>query len=651
MRILFIICTLLMGQHLLAQNSYNPVQWASQPKLHTVEPKFAEASAVYVLDKRQTEYVIEKDGFFVYRTLHRIVHINNDKGIEAFNKVYLPFNEGLEMVEVKARTILPGGKIIELDKKNIKEIKDEEGNTYKIFAIDGLTKGCEVEYLYTLKKYPVFFGSDIYTTPTPTMQAQWNLITPAHLLFEAKSYNGLGESKDSIDKEKRFLTISSGNISEAAEEKYSMYQANLKRVEYKLSFNKAKNATERLFTWNELAQKAYSIYTALTEKDVKKIKDLLKEAGIEQRTTELDKIKKIEKYIKKNFIPRDDISIEDGDDMVKAIKTKVMSERAYGKLFAGMLKAAAVDFQIVLTGDRTDYMVDRNFENWNNAKNLLFYFPGTDKYLAPTEVEYRYPWIPPYWAGMQSVFCVTTTIGNFTTAMAEIRTIPFEDYTHSFSNLVVNVKLDKEDALLLDIKQLYGGYTAVNYKAPFVFLPAEEQKAALKEMVKFSTNSENMLSHKLENAQLDMDDPYKPFVINAQVRSTQLIERAGEKYLLKIGELIGEQTQLYEAKPRETGIDIYYPHALVRDIEIEIPEGYEIKNVADLNFNLVHKENENVTMGFVCTYEQQGNKLKVRIQEDYKNVIYPAQQYDAFKKVINAAADFNKVVLILDKKA
>src|SRR5688500_12482945 len=125
-------------------------QWKPNPKLHTVDEKYKDAAAVYILDKKVNEFNIEKDGFFLYRTVHRIVHINNDQGIETFNKVYLPFSEGIEMVDVKARTILANGKVIELNKNNIKEIKDKEGNEYKIVAIDELTKNCDVEYIYTL---------------------------------------------------------------------------------------------------------------------------------------------------------------------------------------------------------------------------------------------------------------------------------------------------------------------------------------------------------------------------------------------------------------------------------------------------------------------------------------------------------------------
>lgn len=643
--------SLFFSTSILAQSNYVKEQWQPAPALHAITEKYKEAAAVYVLDKKASEYVIEKDGFFVYRTVHRIVHINNDKGIENFNKVYLPFGEGVELLDVKARTILPGGKVMELNNANIKDIKDDEGNDYKIFAIDGLTKNCEVEYFFTVKKVPSYFGSDFISSKIPSMQSRWELITPATLVFETKTFNNLPQVKDSSNSTKRFLWMDAENVDEAADEKYAMYDADLKRIEYKLAYNKSKNEKERLFTWNELAKKAYSIYSDVSEKEVKKLKDVADDMGILKSSSNVEKITAIENYIKKNFIVRKDISSDDADDLTKILKTKVISERANLKLFLSLLNIAAVPNQLVFCGDRSDYTIDRSFENWNNAANNLIYFPEQKKFIAPSQIEYRYPWIPPTWAGSLGLFCVPTTIGNYTTALSELKMIPLESYEHNFSNLTVKASFDKDDALLLQVQQSYGGYSAVNYRAAFAFAPAEEQDKFLKELIKFGTNSENMLTHSFENKDLEQKDAYLPFIINAKVRSTQLFDMAGSKYLIKVGELIGQQAEMYETKKRENKIVLYYPHSLVRDIELTIPEGYKINNLQDLNINQVYKEGDVVTIGFVSNYELSGNILKIKIREDYRNVTYPIEQYEVFKKIINASADFNKVVLVIDKKS
>jgi hypothetical protein len=631
-----------------AQTAYNKFQWKEKPVLHSINKQNQDAAAVFIADDRIIEYGFEKNELFIYRTMHRIIHINNDKGIESFNKIYLPFNEGVEMLDVKARTILPGGTIIELDKNNIKDLKDEDGE-YKIFALEGLTKGCEIEFYFTLKKYASFFGREMIAQGVPVMKSHFELIAPEHLVFETKSYNKLPASKDTVYGGKRYLVVEDADIKEAEEEQYSMFQANLKRVEYKLSYNKARNERERLFTWNELAKKAYDIYSTVSDKEYKKIKDLLGDVNLKPNAGAAEKIMAIENYLKKNFITRDDIPSEDADDMIKVIKNKIASEKAIIKLYAGLYKAADINYQIVLCGDRINFEVDRTFENWNNTDNFLLYFPATKKFLAPTQIEYRYPWIPPTWTSTNGLYCINTTIGNFSTAVAEVKNIPMESYDYSFLNMDMNVKLDKNDILLIDVKQSYGGYAAPNYRAPFVFLPEGEQDKVLKEMIKFGTNSENILSHSFENKEIDQTEPYKPFVINASVRSTNLIERAGDKIIIKIGEVIGEQTQMYNAKERTTDISLAFPHALVRTIQLTIPDGYIVKNLSDLNFNERYKEKDKTTLGFVCSYEQKGNILNIKVQEEYHNTNYPLQQFETFKKVINAAADFNKVVLILDK--
>jgi len=55
-------------------------------------------------------------------------------------------------------------------------------------------------------------------------------------------------------------------------------------------------------------------------------------------------------------------------------------------------------------------------------------------------------------------------------------------------------------------------------------------------------------------------------------------------------------------------------------------------------------------MGFTSTYKIEGNTLSISVREEYRLVQYPLSIYEQYKTIINAAADFNKIVLILEKK-
>jgi hypothetical protein len=120
--------------------------------------------------------------------------------------------------------------------------------------------------------------------------------------------------------------------------------------------------------------------------------------------------------------------------------------------------------------------------------------------------------------------------------------------------------------------------------------------------------------------------------------------------LLKIGDIIGRQVEMYQEKPRQLPIELPYPHVLDRKITIYIPDGYTVKNPNDLNFDVTYKDGDVVTLGFVSNYTVKGNEIDLNIHETYRNVLYPLSQLAIFQKVINASADFNKVVLVLEKK-
>jgi len=172
--------TLLSSQYLHAQTmQIEPEKWIDKPVISKVDEKYGKESAVILFDKRKIEYVDESKGDVAeYYTQHKIVHINDDRGIEYFNKIYLGITENADIVEIKGRTILPSGKVIELDKNNIKDIKEQDGNTYKIFAMDGLEKGCEIEYYYTFKRPVSYFGREIVQTGVPEVKRYSRLLRP-----------------------------------------------------------------------------------------------------------------------------------------------------------------------------------------------------------------------------------------------------------------------------------------------------------------------------------------------------------------------------------------------------------------------------------------------------------------------------------------
>lgn len=634
------------------QFNYTPANsWVASPAIHKINPVFDSSAAVGILDEKRVEYKDEGKNVVAYVSRHVIMHINGDKGIEMFNKVYVPLPEHGDITELKARTITPGGKVLDVDQAKAKDMEDE-GSRYKIFAMDGVEKGSEVEYTYTIKRPFFLFGSEIFQSKlVPYQMTQFTLITPPRLRFSAKGFNGFNVSADTLIDGSRIIAGYAADVPEMQEEKYSFAEKYLKRVDYKFSYNlETTGAKVRQYTWKEFAKKAFALYTTWTDRDLKAVDGFLKHMDLPANADEAGKIQAAEDYVKTNINIDKKVTGDEKDELASIIKNKAANESNIIKLFTAIFDKLGINYQLVFAIERTGISIDEEIEDWNRADATLFYFPSTGKFITPVNSVTRYPYLPFNVIATRGLFLKATQIGDFKTAVGTFDTIPMEPFEASAQNLEATVKFDESlDTLLISSKQLLLGYAAVEYRPIYVYAPKDKQDDITKEIIKNVGNSTNISNIKVENTKLTDCIDNKPLVISGDIKTTEMLENAGNKILLKIGEIIGQQVEMYQEKPRQLPMELPYPHVLNRKITIQIPGGYKVKNLADLNIDVTKKENGVVTVGFVSSYTQTGNTINITINETYRHVIYPLDQFDIFTRVINASADFNKVVLVLEK--
>lgn len=626
-------------------------EWADKPSLHEVHKPYDSSSAVGILDERRIEYRSEGEDVFIYQYEHFIVKIMNDDGIEMFNKIYIPVYKNSEVQSIQARTISKDGKLIPLDATTIKEM-EEDDQKYKLFALEGLEAGSEVEYAYTVKRNLSLFGSETFQrTNIPYLHAKFTLISPSYLKFEAKGYNGFNVSKDSLIGEQRVIAGYSDDIDEMDDEKYAETQPYLQRVDFKLSYNLSQNAGVRLYTWKEYAKKTYAYYTTRSPKEDKALDGFASKINFGQNTTDAKKILTVEDYVKSNINIDEDIIGDEADNIEFIVKKKASNDDGVVRLFAGLFDKFGIDYQIVFAGTRNGYTIDEELENWNRASKVLMYFPATGKFMSPSTIELRYPYIPYEYTETKGLFLKGTVIGDFKTAIGTFGKIPIEPFDQHALNIEADVHFNSDlDTTIVQSKQIFKGYGANGYRPIYHFLPADKQAEANKQIVQDIAGDEDISNINVENAAFTDYFDNKPLIISADVKSTEVIERAGNKVLFKVGVLIGPQEQMYQEKPRRLPAELPFPHVLNRKIVLHIPDGYTVKNLNDVNMNVEYKEAGVTTMGFVSSYTENDHVVTISINETYRQIKYPLSEFEDFKKVINASADFNKVVLILDKK-
>lgn len=623
--------------------------WEAKPVIHNAAAAFSKESAVILLDERVHEYKTnDKKELYIQVNSHRLVKVMDDKGVEMFNRIYIPYGMNTEIFDLKARTIQPDGKVVDLPSEKILDV-EEEGKRYKKFALEGVEKNSEIEYSYKLVKGANYFGLEVFQySSVPFQKVSFELFAPEHLLFSVKGSAGFTVSKDTVENGKRVIRVQGANLPGLEEEKYGETGPYSSNIQYKLSYNLSRDKDVRLFTWNELAKRIYSNYTTFTEKELKAAGDFVKKAGISESAEEEQKIIALEDYIKQNINSDKDAVGEDADKIEKLVKTKVASETGIISLFLACFEKLGIKYQLVYPGKRDELPLEEDFENYRLTDDFIFYFPGTGNFVAPVASAMRYPFIPPYWSGTRGLFLKGTTIGTLKTAIASFDSIPMMAYEKNGTNMEVSLKMNSSmDQVLLHSKQILMGYSAMPYRPAFNLLPKDKLEEFTKDVIKSISKSDNITNIKTEHTAYIESSTGKPLIIEADIESPELIEKAGNRYLLKIGDVIGPQEEMYQEKPRKLPVIIQYPHMLDREITFTIPDGYEIKNLSDINITVTDGPQ---TMGFVSSYTLKGNELKILVHEFYKVTSYPLSMFEEFRKVINASADFNKVVLILVKK-
>ena len=107
---------------------------------------------------------------------------------------------------------------------------------------------------------------------------------------------------------------------------------------------------------------------------------------------------------------------------------------------------------------------------------------------------------------------------------------------------------------------------------------------------------------------------------------------------------------MYRDDERTTTVENEFNRKYYRIIRINIPEGYKARNPDDLKINIAYKDRDLTPFLFKSDYTIKGNVLEISIEEFYKEIYAPLSRYEDFRKVVNAAADFNKITLVLEKR-
>jgi hypothetical protein len=640
------LAALVSGQNL----KYANLKWDTIPFSSYNLEQYGEENTVILASKYCIEYCQNPKtrDLEMYITVHRKYLVLTDNALDDVNKISITLSEESSIVEMNARFITQDGKVTEVSKDRIKTIdNDENSKNNKLFAIEGASVPGIVEYYYIMKRPLIIQNSYYCQWQVPAYNVSFELFCPKNYRFLFKTYNGIPAVDEEFIDDSTVLCYSLflDSVPAMNKEQMALNYANFKRIAYSFSYNYGYKIT-RIRTLDEAAEFFYKSYMELDKKETKILSSALKKIPLKNLNEE-DKIRKIEIWAKTN-INYINTSDPRASNLEFILKNNIANGNGLTILLTGLYKAANIPFEFVVSCDKTNYRFDPDFNAWNYLDEVLLYFPNETKYSKTDEFDYRLGHFPQEYQNNYGLFLKTVRLGDVETFRQSIRLIEPVPLVNNMDTMYVKASIS-DDGIRINyhITRLMHGDISANFQA-YYDLVNDEAKEEIREIfVKFGDNAivENCIVKNTDQT----DVLVKPFHLEANVR-TDAVNTANDKYIVNIGELIGRQTELYSDKKRQQDIDAQSLHGYFRIIEFTIPKGYRCNDISSLIMDATLDDGSGISARFTSKAEIVNNIIKVEIIEFYNKIEYPVKLYDAYKAVINAAADFNKASVVLEKE-
>ena len=635
---------------------YEGYSWDKDPTPFALPDSLSEEDAIY----RKYHFFVEFNANVEsvnqqYNVEHYKLYLNSEKAVEANNRIYIAQeDENDKHNQILIRVVQPDGTINLLDKNNIKTgVHEESGTEFLYYAIENLQVGSEIEALIKRQVYPQFYGRLFYIQKShPIFDYRFEYIAPGHLAMEFKTYN-TSKTFKSEDRETSFMhTIAADYVPKYQGENLSSSGANKEYFIYKLDRNVAQGSNDvNGFGYYSQIVGNRGLNGELSKTAFKSIAESYKTIGVKESDSKTLKALKIENFIKENFTFIDNNTEASLEDVDAIFKQRAINTFGAARLYIEYLYNAGLSCEMIATCDKTSVNFDKEFENYLFLNKMLLYIPEIKTALDPSDSYSRLQYFDTEYQGHPGLFIKSRTLGNTRTATGKVKMIPATKGSESLTKAIIDVEiLDDFEDINVKVKQETSGHIAKNFQPFFPGIEDDVKEDFHRYVLHSYTDQLKMKSVKFENTEA-LDFPQRPLKASCELENEDFWQKAGHNYILNAGALIGPQSQMYseDESARRTPINSSFARRFQYEITFNVPANYEISNIESLDMD-VDGSNGDYTFYFKSSHTRTGDVVKVVIDELYDHDLYPADQFSAYQKVINAAADFSKKKVIFKPK-
>ena len=645
--------------HAQFHRTYN---WSEKPvNVQEMDSSFQESSIgflnKYIVEFKRVNDSID-NSFEKFLTRHTIIKILDSVGAEYHKTIYIPMYNSDYLVDLKLRTIDSTGLVVNFDNSTLTELDNKEFNkNFKIYQLPELQKNSTIECIYTTKERNEIHGSQILQEEYFNAKTEFILI-PNNFKSKVKPYNTNEvfnlELMDNIKVKK----ISINNLNSIDNEEYSTLQANRVNVSYQCYISD--KVTSQSEFWENITESIYPIaFPKKYSKELIEVNEIilnefkLNKSNAEPQNKYLSetfkKINIIDNYIKNNFTVQENGNA-DLSRLDYILKNKKGSNIGIVQLYSSLLLYNNIDYELLITSNRYFNRFDPDFFNPDNLREILFYIPELKKYIIPDRNEYRVGEAPFNVLGNYGIYIDKNKDYYFSTIIEN-------DKKYSTINRKIKVDFKKMKEAIISETQEFTGHWAITNRAMLNLsnnLNSDEFKDYL---TTSGIKGKKIIKYSIINKDIYQPIYNNPFIVKSIISAESVLisnnktnKKKTKRYTFNLGSVIGTQSELYSNNKRINPIEIRYPNYYDYKISVKIPRGYKVEGIENININENYISNGEIIAKFESRYVIEGNKLNISIEEFYKSLNYSKSKYNDFRKVINAAADFNKLDIVFIRK-
>ena len=620
--------------------SYLNIDWDSNKTI-----SFPSDNDLYgIFNNHYVEYFKSKftEEVYVYETRHTKTKINKIN-YPSDNEIIISKINVSEIVDVRAK-IINQDTIISYSFDDMKKMinSDDSDENYNNYKLPNLNEEDIVEIMYTVKKNFNFNGNKIIEESYPILLSKFILIEN-NFKSNIKIYNSNNSFvSDIIFDGKKSKQIIFNNLNATANEQYSTPIANKIKISYQCYENR--DDVSQIEYWGNLVQNVSELFFPKTFNE--KAKEILKEIKygyVKIPWNELKIANAIDEYIKNNFV----ISDEDDpklNDIEYILNNKISNDFSIIQVYSSLFKEANIEYEVAISCNRYFLKFDPELFDPNQLREFLIFLPNQEKYIIPNRVEYRVSEAPEDLLGNYGIFIDKDLDYYF----SEI-TLFDQDFSQIKKNIEVNISRNL-NKIKIDESRSFSGYWAITNRN-YINLSETEKTDFLVDFFTINDlDNKKVSKYNIKNFDISHNTFNTPLEITSTISTSDLIEEKDGLIYLKIGKVIGLQSNLFEEKERINPIEINFPNSYDYNIKVNIPRGYKIVDFSELNKSKEYiSVDGNSTAKFISKATVHGNILNINIKEYYKELRYSKKRYQEFREVINAAAKFYESSLLIEK--